>query len=143
MTYATQQDLIDRFGERELIQRTDRTNRPATTVDATVVTRHLTDATATVDGYLAKKYTLPLASTPEILVKITADIARYFLHGNTAEKGDPVRDAYDQAVGWLRDVSKGHVVLEDGGEAAAQPGGGSVSFTAPDRVMSRDSLKGM
>ena len=36
--YATQDDLIERFGETKLIQLTDRTNRPATTIDADVVT---------------------------------------------------------------------------------------------------------
>ena len=56
MTYALQQDLIDRFGESELIQLTDRTNVPPTDVDDVVVGRALADADGTIDGYIGKKY---------------------------------------------------------------------------------------
>ena len=39
MPYATQADLVSRFGERELIEQTDRIN--GAVVDATVVAREL------------------------------------------------------------------------------------------------------
>ncbi|TPL49091.1 DUF1320 domain-containing protein [Mesorhizobium sp. B2-4-4] len=142
MTYAVKQDLIDRFGEKELRELTDRTNRPPTTIDDTVVGRALSDATALIDGYIAKKYSLPLVSVPDILVKTASDVARYYLHGKAADKDSPVAAAYNQAVAWLKDVAKGLVELDDGGEIPEPAGGGAIKTSAPDRVFTRDSLKG-
>ncbi len=143
MTYAAQQDLVDRFGQLELIQLTDRTNRPPTTVDAAVVGRALADADALIDGYVGKVYDLPLSPIPPVLTKMAADVARYFLHGKAADKDGPVARAYDQAVAWLKDVSRGLVKLDVAGEEPAQPGGGTVRASGPDRVFSRQSLRGM
>lgn len=142
MAYATKADLIDRFGLQELVQLTDRTLVPPTTVDDTVVGRALDDATSRIDGYLAKVYAVPLATVPPIVVKIAADIARYDLHGKRAGKDDQVTRAYAEAVKWLGDVSRGLVRLDDGGAAPipATGGGGRVSGSEP--VFTRDTLAG-
>ena len=143
MTYVTKQDLIDRFGQAELIQLTDRTNRPATTVNDTTVTGHITDAESIIDGYLAKVYALPLATVPPALTKVAADLARYFLHGKAAEKDSPVTQAYRDAIRWLENVSKGLIVIEDAGAIPSQAGSGRIQVSAPDRVFTRDSMKGL
>lgn len=143
MTYATMQDLVDRFGQLELVQLTDRTNRPPTTPDETTVGLALVDADALIDGYVGKVYELPLPSVPASLVKCAADLARYFLHGKAADKDGTVARNYDQAMRWLRDVSNGLVKLDIGGAEPPQPGGGSVRASRPDRVMTRDRLRGL
>lgn len=143
MTYVTKQQLIDRFGERELIQLTDRTNRPATTIDDDVVDGAVTDAEALVDGYIGKVYELPLSSAPAVLTRISADIARYYLHGKSADKDGPVHRAYLEAKGWLRDVSRGLVQIDAEGITLAAAGGGSVRAKPADRVFTRASLKDM
>lgn len=146
MTYATKQDLIDRFGELELKQLTDRVNRPPTTIDVVVVDRALGDAAALIDGYLAKVYELPVVSTPPVLVKNAADIARYYLHGKAAEKDSPVTRAYNEAVAWLRDVSKGVVRLDLGDGSGTEPaaaGGGAIRANPSSRVFRRDTLRGL
>lgn len=141
MTYATQQDMIDRFGELELVQLTDRVNTPVSTVDAVVVGRALSDASAKIDSYLTKVVRLPLAPVPDVLVKTAADIARYYLHGKNADKDSPVTAAYNEAIAWLRDASRGLVELSAGGETPAPAGGGSVKAVAPNRVFTRDTLR--
>ncbi len=141
MAYTTLQGLIDRFGERELIELTDRTNIPVSTVDATVVARAIDDASALIDGYVAKVAALPLADVPPALEKVAADIARYYLHGKAADKDSPVTKAHDQALAYLRDVARGVVTLAIGGAAPAPAGGGSVQAVAPNRVFTRDSLR--
>lgn len=143
MTYAKQQDLIDRFGSEELIQLTDRTNIPVTTIDPVVVGRALDDASALIDSYLTKVARLPLVVVPEILVKTAADIARYYLHGKSADKDSAVTRAYNEAVAWLRDVSRGLVELTMNGEASPEAGGGAVRHVAPSRVFTRDSLRSL
>jgi phage gp36-like protein len=139
--YATQQDLVDRFGEEELIQLTDRTNIPVSTIDPVVVGRAIDDASALIDGYLQKVLALPLSVVPPVLSKSASDIARYYLHGKAADKDSPVTRAYNEAVGWLKDVSKGLVQLSAEGEAPKAAGGGTVKASAPGRVFTRDSLR--
>ncbi|UDF29833.1 UNVERIFIED_ORG: DUF1320 domain-containing protein [Roseateles sp. XES5] len=141
MTYATQQDMVDRFGELELVQLTDRVNVPVSTIDAVVVARALGDASAKIDTYLTKAVKLPLPTVPDVLVKTAADIARYYLHGKAADKDSPVTAAYNDALAWLRDVSRGLVELSVGGETPAPAGGGSVKAVAPNRVFTRDTLR--
>lgn len=141
--YATLQDLTDRFGETEIVQRTDRTNRPPTTIDTVVVDRALTDAGALVDGYVGKVYALPIALVPPVLTKATADIARYYLFGKAAEKDGEVERAYKEAVAWLKDVALGRVQLDVGGVVPEQPGGGQVHIAAPERRFTRANMRGL
>lgn len=142
MTYATQQDLIDRFGEKELKQLTDRANVPPTTIDDTIVGRALSDATELADSYLGKLYVLPLSTVPPALVKACADIARYYLHGKAA-KDTILEDAFKQALAWLEKVAKGLVTIPAEGVMPAEAGGGSIRAKPNDRVFTRDSLRGM
>lgn len=143
MTYASQQDLVDRFGERELIQLTDRTNTPATTIDVTVVARAIEDADALIDSYVGKAFNLPLAEEPPILTKHACDIAHYYLHGDRAGDKHPVTLKFNQSMGWLKDVARGLVKLDDGaGDTPSTPaGGGKIKVNAPERIMSRESLR--
>ena len=53
MTYATLDQLTDRYTERLLRQLTDRAAPPAGAIDAEVVDRALADTDAVIDGYLA------------------------------------------------------------------------------------------
>src|SRR5690348_4876229 len=103
MTYAVKQDLVDRFGALEITQLTDRTNVPPTTIDDTVVGRALADADGVINGYIGKVYTLPLSAVPAVLVKVAADLARYFLHGEAADKDSVVTRNYNAAIAWLKD----------------------------------------
>lgn len=141
MSYCTQQDLVDRFGQAELVQLTDRTNKPATTIDADVVTRAIDDAASLVDGYLKKAYALPLSTVPGILTKISADIARYFLNGRAAEKGSPVDIAYRDALNWLANVANGVVILDSAGIAPAGSGASEVRTNEPERVFTADTMQ--
>ncbi|TIX53018.1 MAG: DUF1320 domain-containing protein, partial [Mesorhizobium sp.] len=86
MTYAVRQDLVDRFGATELMQLTDRTNVPPSMIDDVVVGRALADADGVIDGYIGKQFKLPLSVVPPVLVKVASDLARYYLHGEAADK---------------------------------------------------------
>lgn len=143
MAYCSLQDLIERYGETELIQLTDRAAIPPATIDADVVARAIGDASALVDGYLAKRYVLPLATVPDILVRRTAEIARHYLHGSAADVDGPVARGHRDAIAWLRDVAAGVVVLDVAGVTAPLAGGGDVRVTGPDRTLTRDSLRGL
>lgn len=137
MTYATQQDLIDRFGERELIELTDRAEPATGAIDVTVVGKALTDADHEINARVAPRYAVPLSPAPDIIVRRAADIARYFLHGNRAT--DQVGDAYAAAIAFLKDVAAGRAAL--GIPVAAAASGGSVQFNESGKVFSRDAFE--
>lgn len=137
MTYATQADLVDRFGETELAQRTNRTD--GLTIDTDVLGRALADADAEIDGYLATRYALPLASTPVVLVRMAADIARYRLFGDGAP--DEVRNRYTDAVKLLVAISDGKVQLGTAPLVVASGGSGNaVAVRTPAAVFSAELL---
>ena len=140
MTYAVKQDLVDRFGETELKQLIDHVNRPPTTIDDVVVGRALGDADALANGYLGKKYDLPLSTVPPVLTKVCADIARYYLHGKAADKDSQVARDFDAAMSWLKDVARGLVSIGDEGVTPIETGGGAIRANPSSRIFTRDSL---
>lgn len=125
MTYATQADMVERFGHTELAQRTDRFD--GVTIDEVVLSRALADADAEIDGYLATRYTLPLTSTPAVLVRLAADLARYQLCGDKVP--DSVRQRYVDAVAVLKRLATGEVQLA-GIAAVPAPGGAGNAVAA-------------
>ncbi len=140
--YATQADLDQRFGTAELVKLTDRATPGTGQIDATVIARALADAEAEVNGYLQGRYTLPLATVPAVLVRVTCDIARYYLYDDWAT--DQVRDRYKDSVALLKGIADGKVSLGLD-QAAAQikdSSGSKVSENCPERIFSRDKLEG-
>jgi len=75
--YATQADLIERFGTEEI---TDVSGDGSGTLDSTRVARALADADAEIDASLAGRYTLPLAEVPALLKRLACDLAREALY---------------------------------------------------------------
>lgn len=139
MTYATQQNLIDRFGEEELIQLTDRSNLGV--IDAAVVNRALGDADAQINGYLAVRYTLPLvAPLPAVLERLASDIARYALHENAVT--EIVETRYRDAIALLKDVSKGTAKLDENGAAALPTSNNGVQISSTTPVFRRSESGG-
>lgn len=139
MTYASQQNLIDRFGEDELIQLTDRASLDA--IDATVVARALADADAEINGYLSTRYTLPLSPVPAVLEKLACDIARYQLFENAVT--EIVKERYENAIRFLKDVAAGKVTLGvDGNGDTAATISNSVQISSTTPVFRRSESDG-
>jgi phage gp36-like protein len=139
MPYASKQNMIDRFSEESLIQLTDRVEPYTQEIIDAVLNQALEDADAMINTYLAKRYDLPLASIPAVLPRHAAVIAYYDLHrGHHPEE---VRTNYEDTLSFLDKVSRGLVVLDaQGTEPSSAPADARVE--GPDRMFSRDSLKG-
>jgi phage gp36-like protein len=138
VSYASQQDLVDRFGEQELIQLTDRGDPPAGAVDATAVAHALADADAEIDSYLGR-YTLPLTVVPAALERIACDIARYRLYEDRAT--EQVRARYDDALRFLRAVGEGKLTLgPDTGGRVADAASDTIAFEPGQKVFGREDL---
>jgi phage gp36-like protein len=105
--YSTKQDLIDRFGEDELIGLTDRSN--AGVIDGTILDQAIADSGAEMNGYIGSRYSLPLVTVPTTLKPLSCDIARYKLYDEQAS--EQVTKRYDAAIKFLFSVSKGEISL--------------------------------
>jgi phage gp36-like protein len=142
MTYATIDDLVTRYGADELAQRTDRISGEI--LDESIVNRALADADAEIDSSIGRRYALPVASVPPLLVRIACTIARYHVHDEAATKR--IRDDYDDAMKVLADIRDGRRTLplataDGGGTApAATVGGGTVQIRSPQRVFTSDLM---
>ena len=138
--YGSIQAMVDRFGQREIIQISDRTG-DADGIDDAVVNRALEDAGAEIDGYLAGRYKLPLSAVPRVLVNVGCDIARYRLYDDRVT--DQVRTRYEDAVKFLGLVSTGKLSL--GLDTSTTPSpvatDGGPAMCAGPRVFSQDTLR--
>lgn len=103
MSYATQQNMIDRFGLPELTGLTDLSNTGM--LDVNVLGQALADANNEIDGYLSGVFSLPLITVPPRLIKLACDIARYELYG--VHCSDQVRQRYTDAIAYLKLVVTG------------------------------------
>lgn len=134
MTYATQQDMIDRFGEEALIELTDKANLGV--IDATVMASALEDADAEINTYLEGRYTLPLASASPILTRFACDIARYQLFDTRAS--EQVIQRYKDAITFLKSIANGTASLGLDSLSAEIPAtGNSAQMSASTRVFKR------
>ena len=160
--YATVDDLIDRFGEAEMIGLTDPDN---TAVQSARAQRKLEDAHALANGYVGMAYRLPLAGcakpapqpgnpqavetvAPPLLARLVCDIARYYLYDDKST--EEVLKRYEQAKQELLHISQGKATLTcpwggvagDPLSADPQAGGCEVGYSFPARQMTDETLRG-
>lgn len=136
MAYAELTDLIAAFGEEEILALADRDDDGV--ADATVIASAQSRSQSLIDGYLGGRYGVPVVSPyPVVLVGVDADIQRYLLYDN--ESPDRVKEAYQFAISWLRDVAAGRVVLTLPAPATGTAIG-SAGFLAVERLWSPDTL---
>ncbi len=110
MDYATVDDMVELFGDREIVELTNLDNPGAETIDEPRLEKALDYASREVDSYLtAAQYQLPLPSVPLVLRNKVADIARYHLDSYRAR--EDVRQRYEDAVKWLGLLASGKVSL--------------------------------
>lgn len=105
--YASLQDMIDRYGEREIAQIAQ--GHALDVIDADRVDRALDDASGEIDGYVGTRYPLPLDPVPTLLRRTACDIARYRLYDDAAP--DEVRRRYEDSTRVLRHIADGTVSL--------------------------------
>ncbi len=116
MNYCAPQHLVDRFGEAELIQLTDRALTGS--MDYAVLDQAIADADAEINSYLTA-YTLPLANIPANLRAIACDITRYRLCDD--QLIEVVVKRYERAIRYLEQVAKGAASLPPDAVGVASP----------------------
>ena len=162
MNYATVQDMIDRFGEPEMIQLTD---PEIVAVQAAKAQRALDDAQAFADAFVGRAYRLPLPGCakpapvpgdvhavvyvpPPQLTRVACDVARYYLYTALAPEHE-VYLRFKAAERELQAIADGNAVLACpwGGTpgvlvSGSEPGEGEVLYGFSPRRVTDDDLRG-
>src|SRR5512143_243854 len=93
--------------EDVLIRLTD--DEGAGSVETARVEAAIASAQAVVDCALSRQYVVPLDSPPELVKKLTADMAVYFLYLRLGSMPKGVKAAYDSAVDVLDKAGRGQL----------------------------------
>lgn len=143
MSYATPQDLINRYPNRDLVQLTNE-DPAADTINAAALQQALDDASAEIDTYLGARFTLPLSDPPQVLNRLAADLAMYRLQAlRPLHDLTDARRRYDDAIAMLTRVAAGELTLGNAADGReTQIGDGAEQAEGPARVFSRGSLRG-
>lgn len=138
-SYASQQDIVDRYGEDILSVAADRDGDGQP--DNAVVTQALEDASHEIDSYVGARYDLPLPSKPALLQRICIDIALYRMSSEADVATEERRTRYQDAVKLLRGIAKGEMTL--GLPNPEPPTVHAVRTQGTQRLFNRDTMRGL
>lgn len=140
MPYCIQTDITDQLPLVKLVQLTD--DDKTGSVDTETLAKSIADADAEIDGYCAIRYTAPFAPVPVMIRKLSVDIAIYNLF--TRKPGvvpEERQKRYENAIRFLRDVSKGFISL--GADAPAEANASNTADIAGNaRIFDRGKMQG-
>ncbi len=113
MAYIVNADIVLRVGDDATVQLTADTG---SSVDATVLDEIRLSSEGEVNGYLAKRYAVPvdLSAHPDAagtLKGFTLDLAVYRLHTRRAPANKDVQQMRDNAIEWLKGIAEGKINL--------------------------------
>lgn len=96
-------------------------------------------ASSLIDGYLAGRYVLPLASVPDMLRGWALDMVRYRLWSNQAP--EEVRRRYEDALQQLRDLAAKRIDLPPGATGTPQAAAFNYAGESAERVFTMTTLQ--
>ena len=147
MTYATRADIETLYGPAELRLALDLGRDDTLSADNLAsIDRAIEEASARIDAYLVGRYALPLTTTPPVLRGYAVDIALYTLASRQGRPRDELRKRFEDALAFLKSVSKGDAKLPGVPDTATGPltpgdtgAGGGVSSVGGGRRIRRDT----
>ncbi len=148
MSYATLADMYARYNRDALHILTDvkiadwQSLSPEELLHARehLIQLALDDSSATIDGYIDGRATLPLETVPAVLIRISCVLARFALEeGEATEKA--TKDKED-VIRLLEKVSAGDVSLGLSKESERPTGGDVAIITSQGSVWSRNKSRG-
>ncbi|MFN0156894.1 MAG: gp436 family protein [Bacteroidota bacterium] len=142
MAYCTQSDILTEISEKELAELTSEVDGH---IDAAVVTQMIDNADAEIDGYVGKKYSVPLASPiPKLIKTCSIRMTVYNLYARRAARlggiNEVIEQNYKNSVKMLENISKGLLSLGVDPPPAA-PSTGQPKFETGTDVANRDFTK--
>lgn len=112
-----------------------------------IIETAIKDADAEIDGYLAKRYRVPVTPAPPILNKLSKDIAVYNLYSRFGIDKDTdqitVFDRYEAAIKYLTLITNGKASLGTGEDDLASAAESGFATQSNPRLFSRGNMRGM
>ncbi|WP_071912811.1 MULTISPECIES: gp436 family protein [unclassified Aeromonas] len=140
--YATKQDLEDRDGSMLYNFALDRSTD---TLNDVWIDEALATADDEINGYLSRRFVLPLPTVPDLLKRNAIVIAFYWLADRDNQASDLLRERYDRAIAKIKEIAAGKIDL--GLPTPDMPPEGSVGkvelVQENERLFTRNSLKGV
>ncbi|HAK16757.1 MAG TPA: DUF1320 domain-containing protein [Acinetobacter junii] len=109
--FATLEAMIEKFGERQLIELTDNEQPYQDVINMNKLNAAMNEANSEIEGYIASRYSLPLQTTPPFLQSLACHMARYYACTGAMSDNDPIKSRYENAVKSLKEISKGTIAL--------------------------------
>ncbi|MCG9624638.1 DUF1320 domain-containing protein [Vibrio mediterranei] len=139
--YCTVTQLQERFSKQELIALTDKDGSTGAMV-VVVAEQAITDASATIDGYLGGRYALPLSAVPTILERICCDLARYYLYDDALGEEHQATKRYKDGIDYLKQVALGKVQLSLSSTQTKPAETNTAEMMSGGSVFGRENSKG-
>ena len=112
-----------------------------------IVTEAVEDASGEIDGYLTKRYSLPLFGPPKILNKFAKDIAVYNLISRAGidegERENNYLTRYKNAIAFLTKVAKGETDIVKEGTDPSKAAAEGFRISSSPRLFSRATMRGL
>ena len=129
------------IGDEYIEDEQERAEKIATLCDAAI-----SDACAEIDGYLAKRYSVPFRRTPQVISKFAKDISVYNLVSRTgideSDREKTFLNRYNAAIKFLLDVAKGIIDIGIDEKSGSSEAANGFKMKSSGRVFSRDSMRG-
>ena len=141
--YSTVEEIKGMVDEGAIVYLTD--DKGTGEVDESKIIDAINDADSEINGYIQKRYPLPLPSVPPVINKLSKDITLYNLFSRRGidkdKNDDTVLQRYKNAVKFLENLSKGIVNL--GISATQVKSVVEINLNSNRKLFSRNSLRGM
>lgn len=140
---ALQDDMIDAIlGPEPVVDEADRMSKITPFCEQAI-----NDADAEIDGYIGKRYKVPLASCPAVIGKMSKDIAVYNLASRTGidenDRENTIYVRYKNAINYLTMVAKGTADIGiDQDTSSSGHAANGFRLSSSQRIFSRESMKG-
>jgi len=141
VSYCTLTDIKKQLPESVITSLTD--DSLTGSVDEAVVTEAIVDADAEIDAWVGGRYQVPFSPVPDVIRKVSTDIAVYNLFSRRDSEPPEVRkDRYRNAIKLLESIAKGTVTI--GEQEVTAPSGPAdlPRHTTPEPVFTKETLKG-
>jgi len=145
MAYSALTDIQKLLPDDTILQLSvDPADTDQTTINQTRVDEAIAQADAEINSYCGSKYSVPFATAPAIVKKISVDIAIYNLYSRKVDEIPETRaDRYKNAIRQLEGISRGLISIGvDPAPAAPTVGGSETNKETNDRIFTRDKMEG-
>jgi phage gp36-like protein len=140
LSYVTPQEMITLFEEQELIEATNLREGSAQTINVDRLQAACDGAQGIIDGWLMRRYNLPLVDAPPHFVQAlkihAANIARNQLDGGTEE----VRKKYEDAIAWLKWFCENDAIGDTTPGVSESEKSGSINFEMVESTWNADRV---